>query len=85
MGSSWTDLYRRGVEHHGSMQDLLTLAMQAAGASNAEGLMAEIRRNRVMPVYLICCELDRFGVQTPDSQATVDRVAAPAPTEQPHP
>jgi hypothetical protein len=67
MSCSWKDLYRRSVRDHRPMQDLLAQAMRAAEASGSLVLKAQIKPYRVMPTFLLCQELDRFEVPTPDS------------------
>jgi len=66
MSSSWKDLYRTTISDHRSTLDLLTQAMHAAEASSSPLLKAQIRTHRVMPVFLLCEELDRFEVPAPE-------------------
>ena len=48
------------------MQDLLAQAMRAVEASGCLVLRTQIKTYRVMPALLLCQELDRFEVPTPN-------------------
>ena len=65
MSCSWQDLYRTTISDHRSTLALLTQAMHAAEASGSPLLKAQIKTHRVMPVLLLCRELDRFEVPAP--------------------
>jgi hypothetical protein len=66
MSSTWKDLYRTTISDHRSTLDLLTQAMRAAEACNSQVLRAELKTHRVVPVLLLCQELDRFEVPPPE-------------------
>ena len=66
MSSTWKDLYRTTISDHRSTLDLLTQAMRAAETCNSQVLRAELKTHRVVPVLLLCQELDRFEVPPPE-------------------
>jgi hypothetical protein len=66
MRSCWKDLYRTTISDHRSTLALLTQAIQAAEACSSPVLKAQLRTHRVMPVLLLCQELDRFEVPAPE-------------------
>lgn len=65
MSSTWKDLYRQAVTQHKPLPHLMAQALDAAENSNSETLRAQFKGWRGMPVYVVCRELDRFGVRAP--------------------
>jgi len=63
------------------MQELIAQALLAAESSNLEALKAQIKRERVLSAFLLCKELDHWGVPIPAaSVSTTTLTSPPAPS-----
>ena len=69
MCSSWKDLYRQAIAQHRPLPELMAQALDAADSSHIETLRAQLKSWPSLPVYVVCRELDRFGVRAPDARS----------------
>ena len=61
----WKDLYHQALKQHQPLPQLRARALQAVECSGSETLRAQMPRYQVMPIYVVCVELDRYQIRPP--------------------